>query len=247
MEQTLDLKVLFYMLRAKWIWIVVTAIIGALCAFGVSTFLMTEQFTSSAQVYISNSQSVQQNNKISTSDLTASKSIADTYRIILASPRATDLLKHKLSENEQFTNSAIQSYNMNISVVDESEILTIKVTSPDPNIAALVCNTMVEVSVDLISEIFEGGCSNPLGEAVANYRPTSPNTRTNMLVGALLGACLVSALIVLLSLMDNRVKDEADFVSKVGIPVLGEVPSIHGNNTKKENYGKYAYSKKQNN
>ena len=245
MEKTLDFKVLFYMLRTKWVAIVLTAIVGALGAFGISTFLLTEQFTSSAGVYISNSQSIQ-GNKISTSDLTAAKSMADTYRIILASPRATDLLKYKLSENAQFTSSAIQSYNVNISVVDDSEVLTIKVTSPDPHIAALVCNTMVDVSVDLISEIFEGGRSYPLGEAVANFTPTSPNTRSNMVVGALLGIFASCALIILFSLMDNRVKDEADFTAKVGIPVLGEVPSICDHNTDKEDYGNYAYAKKQN-
>lgn len=246
MEKTLDLKVIFCMLRAKWVWIVLTTIVSALCAFCISTFLLTEQFVSTSQVYISNSQNVQ-SGKTSTSDLTAAKSMADTYCIILESPRATDLLKHKLSENEQFTSSAIQSYSMHISVEDESEVLIIKITSPDPNIAALICNTMVEVASDLISEIFEGGRANPLGEAVPNYTPASPNTRSNMIIGALLGLFVSCALVVLLSLMDNRVKDEADFVSKVGVPVLGEVPSIHEYNPKKENYGSYAYAKKQNN
>ncbi|MBQ5390706.1 MAG: hypothetical protein IIU58_07350 [Clostridia bacterium] len=246
MEKTLDFKVLFYMLRTKLVWIILAAIIGSLLAFCVSSFLLTEQFAASTQFYISNSQE-QNNNKVNSADLVVSRSIASTYCIILESKRATDLLKHKLSEKEQFARSAIKSYNMDVSVMGDSEVLKITVTSPDPNIAALVCNTMVDVSVDMISEIFEGGRSNPLGEAVPNYTPISPNIRSNMAIGALLGICLSCALIILVSFMDNRVKDEADFVSKVGIPVLGEVPSIHGPNTEKDGYGYYAYSKKQKN
>ena len=244
MEKTLDFKVIFYMLRTKIVWIVLAAIIGALGAFCISTFLLTEQFTSSTQFYISNSQE-QQNSKVSGADLSVSRSIASTYCIILESKRATDLLKHKLSENEQFNSSSVKAYSMKVTVVDDSEVLRITVTSPDPNIAALVCNTMVDVSVDMISEIFEGGRSNPLGEAVPNYTPTAPNTRSNMAVGGVLGICVACALIILVSFMDNRVKDEADFVSKVGVPVLGEVPSIHEPNSGKDGYGYYAYSKKQ--
>ena len=244
MEKTLDFKVIFYMLRTKIVWILLAAIVFSLGAFCVSSFLLTEQFTASTQFYISNSQE-QTNNKVSGADLSVSRSIASTYCIILESKRATDLLKYKLSEKEQFNRSAIKSYSMDVSVMDDSEVLKITVTSPDPNMAALVCNTMVDVSVDLISEIFEGGRSNPLGEAVPNYTPTAPNTRSNMAVGALLGVCFACALIIFVSFMDNRVKDEADFVSKVGVPVLGEVPSIHGPSTEKEGYGYYAYSKKQ--
>ena len=48
-------------------------------------------------------------------------------------------------------------------------------------------------------------------------------------------------------LADNRVKDEADFVSKIGIPVLGEVPSIHELGGGKEGYGYYGDYQKQNN
>lgn len=254
MEKTLDFKVIFYMLRTKLVWIVVAAIVGALAAFAISSFLLTEQFTSETQVYISNLQEAQDYNKVNTSDLNASRSMASTYRIILESKRATDLLKHKLLSNEQFINASTQIYKVNLSVVDNSEVLTITVTSPDPNVAAIVCNTMVDVSADLISEIFEGGRSNSLGEAVADYVPTSPNTRLNMVIGALLGIAVAGSLTILGFIVDNRVKDENDFVQKVGVPVLGEVPSMHEDaprkrsRKKKKGYGYYyAYTKKSNN
>lgn len=241
MEKTLDLKVIFYILRTKLVWLLLAAIIGSLCAFGISTFLLPERFTSSAQFYISNSQELQ-STKVSGVDLNVSKSIASTYCIILKSVRATDLLKHKLSANEQFTSSDTKSFDIKVSVVDDSEVLQIVVTSPDPNIAALVCNTMVDVSVDLISEIFEGSRSNPLGQAVPNYTPAFPNTRSNMLIGGLLGICIACALFVFLSFADNRVKDETDFIDKVGIPVLGEVPSIHDPDFGKDGLGHYGNS-----
>ena len=68
-----------------------------------------------------------------------------------------------------------------------------------------------------------------------------------MLLGALLGMVLAAALVLVVYLADNRVKDEADFVSKIGIPVLGEVPSIHELDGGKEGYGYYGDYQKQNN
>lgn len=253
MEKSLDFKVVFYMLRTKFIWVVLAGIVGALVAFAVSSFLLTEQFTSSTRVYISNTQEVEEST-ISNGDLSASKSMAKTYRIILESRRATELLKEKLKQDTRYTGSKIRSYKTSFSVVDNTEILNIIVESPDPEIAALVCNTMVQVAIELVSDIFDGGKCNSLGEAVPNYSPSSPNTRMNMVVGMLIGFAISGALVVFWFLLDNRVKDESDFVQKVGIPVLGEVPSMHEDaprvkRSKKNKKGKgyyYAYANKSN-
>lgn len=255
MERTLDFKVIFYMLRTKVIWVVVAAVVGALAAFAISAFLLTEQFTSQTQVYISNTQELQ-DSKIQSSDLTASRSMANTYCIILESPRASDLLKEKLEQNETYAQSKVKTYDLSFSVVSNTEVLRIRVKSADPQLSALVCNTMVEVAIDLINEIFDSGRCNPLGEAVPNYVPSSPNIRANMLIGLMAGMVISGALVVFWFMLDNRVKDENDFVQKVGIPVLGEVPSMHeagGKNRKrkgkkKKGYGYYyAYTKQSNN
>lgn len=256
MEKTLDFKVIFYMLRTKIIWVVVAAMVGALAAFTISSFLLTEMFTSQTRVYISNTQEMHDSNKTQSSDLSASRSMANTYCIILESTRAKDLLQYKLSQNEEYTNATVQDYQLRFSVVDNTEVLKIEVRSADPKVSALVCNTMVDVAIDMISEIFDSGRCNPLGEAVPNYVPSFPDIRSNMLIGLVVGVMLSATLIIFWFMLDNRVKDENDFVQKVGIPVLGEIPSMHadvsqgraGKGMKKKGYGYYyAYTKQTNN
>lgn len=255
MEKSLDFKVIFYMLRTKIVWIVVSAMIGALAAFAISSFLLTEMFTAETQVYVSNTQELQ-DSKVQSSDLSASRSMANTYCIILESPRAKDLLNYKLSQDEAFTSSKVQEYQLRFSVVDNTEVLKIEVRSADPKLSALVCNTMVDVAIDMINEIFDSGRCNPLGESIPNYVPSSPDIRSNMLIGLVLGVVLSGALIIVWFMLDNRVKDENDFVQKVGIPVLGEIPSMHPNvvkrrtkkGSKKKGYGYYyAYTKQSDN
>jgi len=100
--------------------------------------------------------------------------------------------------------------------------------------------TSPRTGMPIFEDIFEGGRCNSLGEATPEYRQCFPNVRNMMLVGALLGMALAAGAILIVYLVDNRVKDEADFVSKIGIPVLGEVPSIHELDGGKEGYGYYA-------
>ncbi|MBR5539591.1 MAG: hypothetical protein IKU61_06800 [Clostridia bacterium] len=248
MEQALDFKSLFYMLRKKFYWVIIALFLGVLAGFFISEYLMTDMFVSSTQIYISNSQETQIIDKVSGSDITASRSMANTYCIILQSQRSTDLLKAKLQENELYlnTSSKLRNYTVTISVQSNTEVLKISAKAGDPMIAALVCNTVVEVASELISEIFESGRANSLGDASVNYTPASPNTRLNIIIGAVVGILIAGGLIVLSFLADNRVKDESDFVRKVGIPVLGEVPSMHVEENGKEDYYYYANYKKQN-
>ncbi len=245
MEQTLDFKVIFYLVRKNIIWIFIAAVIGATTAFLFSKYMLDEKYTSSAQVYISNSQGLR--SEIDAGDLSAAKSMASTYRIILQSDKAIALLKEALAHNQTYLDAPYKNYTYGVSVRDESEVLRISVTSRDPNLSAEICNEMVNVSEKLIGEIFsDSGRSHSLGSAKPSTTPSSPNIKSNMLIGVVVAILLSSTIFVLWALLDNRVKDEADFVSKVKIPVLGEVPSIHENTDLKDGYY-YAYSKKQDN
>lgn len=74
--------------------------------------------------------------------------------------------------------------------------------------------------------------------------PTSryaPNYQRNTMMGALLGAFLAAALIVLRELMDDHVKDEEALEERFGLPVLGSIPNIAEASRKNNDYG---YSKK---
>lgn len=245
MEQTLDFKVIFFMLRKKLGWIIVATVLGAVIAFLFSEYMLDEKYTSSAQIYITNTQELDQ--QIDAGDLSAARTMASTYCIILQSEKARSLLSEQLATNQAYINSKYKSsYTLSVSVRDESEVLRITSTSRDPELSAAVCNEMINVSSMLIEQIFDGGQSHSLGDAMASKTPSSPNIRANMLTGAIVACVVMCALLILWAMLDNRVKDEADFVAKVKIPVLGEVPSIHENIEIKDGYY-YAYSKKQDN
>lgn len=245
MNQELDKQIILAAVRRHLPAILISTVVGMLLAFAISNFMLDKQYESTAQVYISNvnEATIQ---KVTTSDLTAAKSMANTYRVIMTSTRAGQMLRAELANDPDFDLAYLDAYKLTTSIVNDTEIIKISVKCGDPKMAALICNKMVDVSTILISDIFEGGRCNSLGAANPEYNPCFPNVRNMMLIGALIGMAMAAGVILIVYLVDNRVKDEADFVSKIGIPVLGEVPSIHELDGGKEGYGYYADYQKQN-
>lgn len=246
MNQELDTQIIFAALRRHLPAILISTVVGMLLAFSISNFMLPKKYESKAQVLISNvdEATIQ---KVTASDLSAAKSMANTYCVIMTSARASEELRRRLANDPDFDLAYLDAYKLTTTVEVSTEVINISVKCADPKMAALICNKMVEVSTDLISSIFEGGRCNSLGEAKPEYNPCFPNVRNIMLLGALLGMVFAAALVLVVYLADNRVKDEADFVSKIGIPVLGEVPSIHELDGGKEGYGYYGDYQKQNN
>ena len=245
MNQDLNKQIIIAAVRRHLLAILLSVIVGMLLAFAISNYMVDKQYESKAQVYISNVDAATYQ-KVTTSDLSAARTMANTYRYIMSSERAVQMLRKELASDPEFDIAYLDSYSTKMSVVGDTEIIEIAVRCRDPKMAALICNKIVAISTVLISDIFEGGKCNSLGEAKPEYNPCFPNVRNMMLLGAVVGLLLSAAAIMLVYLLDNRVKDETDFASKLGIPVLGEVPSIYELEYGRENYGYYADYKKQN-
>ena len=186
MNQELDKQIILAAIRRHLPAILISTVVGMLLAFMISNFMLDKQYESTAQVYISNvnEATIQ---KVTQSDLTAAKSMANTYRVIMPSPRAAQELRARLANDPEFDLDYLDAYKLTTSIVNDTEIIKISVKCGDPKMAALICNTMVDVSTNLISDIFEGGRCNSLGEATPEYRQCFPNVRNMMLIGALLG------------------------------------------------------------
>ena len=86
MNQELDKQIILAAIRRHLPAILISTVVGMLLAFMISNFMLDKQYESTAQVYISNvnEATIQ---KVTQSDLTAAKSMANTYRVIMTSPR----------------------------------------------------------------------------------------------------------------------------------------------------------------
>ena len=230
---------LFHIFGLLWqkVWIIVLSmiLIGAIL-FSYSLFLITPLYKASAQMYVNNSNisiggtSV----SISSSELTAAKSLLEVYVIILK----TRLTLERVIEELDLKYTYEQLNNMvSANSVNGTEIFEISVSSPDPAEAEKIVNKIVEILPDRISDVVDGSSVRLVDHAVLPTEKDSPNCTYYAIIGLLIGAILSCDVVILIDVLDNTVRGEEYLSQRYNIPVLAVVPDVY--ESKKHSYGKY--------
>ena len=221
--------------------IIATILLVAAAAFGITYYLITPQYTATALMYVNNSSfSVGSTSfSISSAELTAAKSLVDTYVVILKSRNTLEEIIRQ--DNLSYTYEEL--YDMIESeAVNSTEIFEIDVTSPSAAEAEHIANTIAAVLPDKIASIVEGSDVRIVDYAVIPSERTSPSYTINTVIGALVGLVFASAVVILRYLFDESIRSE-DYLTQTypSIPLLAVVPDMM--QASKGNYGDYYSSR----
>lgn len=114
---------------------------------------------------------------------------------------------------------------MEVNNPDSTHIIEIIVTCDDLELSWNIANALLNVSVDQIYQII--GSSEPTvidySEAEA-VEDVTPSLAKYMIIGGLLGAVLVCAVLIVRMLMDTTMHSEEDVDRYLQLPVLASVP-----------------------
>lgn len=221
---------LLRILRALWrrAWaIVLAAIICGGAFFAYTKFMVTPLYQASALMYVNSSDISLGGTKVSISqgELSAAKSLIETYSVIL-NTRTT--LNEVIEEAElECTYGELLSM-ISAEAVNNTEVFRISVTNPDPEQAALIANTIAQVLPEKIASIVEGSSARIVDTAVVPAVPISPNYTKNTAIGALLGIVLVCAVVVVMELLDDKIHDTDYLLQTYDLPVLAVIPNLMG-------------------
>ncbi len=250
-EQNEEVEIdLVHLATVVWhnIWIVIaSAAVCAAVAFSISFFMITPLYEASTMVYINNSTSIG-SLSISAADLTASKSLAQTFEVILTSHSVQDQIIEQAGV--EYTREQIKNI-VSSTDVNSTEILKITATTPDPEISARVADAATDAASKKMMEVVDGCSVRNIDYALVPVEKASPNIRNNTLIGVFIGILLSVAFLVVMELMDSQIRTEAELRRIIGdIPVLGVIPLFDSHTSdsryggKYEKYG-YGYSRKQ--
>ncbi|WP_201343253.1 Wzz/FepE/Etk N-terminal domain-containing protein [Streptococcus suis] len=215
----IEIDVLFLL---KTIWrkkflILLTAVLTAGLAFVYSSFLVTPQYDSTTRIYVV-SQNVEAGAGLTNQELQAGTYLAKDYREIILSQDVLTQVATELNLKESLKEK------ISVSIPVDTRIVSISVRDADPNEAARIANSLRTFAVQKVVEVTKVSDVTTLEEAVPAEEPTTPNTKRNILLGLLAGGILATGLVLVIEVLDDRVKRPQDIEEVMGLTLLGIVP-----------------------
>ncbi len=242
MDKQFNLTDLLKLYLRHWWRIIVVMLICAILSGVYTLFFINPTYESAGSLYAENtSDTVSGTTNVNLSEVMVRQELVKTYAEVLSS----NVFLKKVAEETNLGYTYRDILNM-ITMRDknETEILIISVESEDPAHAYIIAQTMINLASDQIAEIVEGGNVKVLDEPEYPEEPSSPSLVKNIAVGLFGGLILCMAVIYVLELLDNKVKDSEMLSKTFKYPVLGEVPYISAAINSKKNMNNGAFPKR---
>nr|AKE79820.1 chain length determinant protein Wzd [Streptococcus suis]AKE79884.1 chain length determinant protein Wzd [Streptococcus suis] len=213
----IDILLLLKTIWRKKFLIILTALFGAGIAFVYSSFLVTPQFDSTTRIYVV-SQNVEAGAGLTSQELQAGTYLVKDYKEIILSQDVLTQVATELNLKESLKEK------ISVSIPVDTRIVSISVRDADPNEAARIANSLRTFASQKIIEVTKVSDVTTLEEAVPAEEPSTPNTKRNILLGLLGGSILATGLVLVMEILDDRVKRPQDIEEVMGLTLLGVVP-----------------------
>jgi polysaccharide export protein, MPA1 family len=213
------------MLKVLWkrkLIIALAAIISGAIAFGYSSFVIKPEFTSTTRIYVVNRN---QGDKpgLTNQDLQAGSYLVKDYREIILSQ---DVLEKVVADQKLNIDAKTLARKVQVTVPADTRIVSISVRDGLPEEASRIANALREVASQKIIAVTRVSDVTTLEEARPAQSPSSPNIRRNTILGFGAGAGLVIVVVLIIELLDDRVKRPEDIEEVMHLSLLGVIPNL---------------------
>ncbi len=223
MEKHIDLLDLIKLCIRRWWALAIGFVSGGLALFLATIFLMTPIYVSAGSLYTENTDDVltQEITNVNLNTIMARQALVQTYAEVLTS----NVFLKKVAQESGLGYTHDQLLGMiTMSSKNETEILVISVKSADPQHAYIIAQTITNLASEQVSSVVRGGSVKILDEPEYPNSPSSPNVSRNTMVGMLLGFMISAIVVVMIEMLDNKVKNAEQISEQFQYPVLGEIP-----------------------
>lgn len=218
--EEIDLTELFDYFLKRALYIVIAAIVCLILGLTYTLFLKEPKYKSDVNVIIVNKElqatSLQ-------SDLAANQKLAATYRELVESRR----ILNQVIDNLQLNYTIGELQNMiSVENVNETEIIKITVSSADAKEAKKIANETAEIFQDEVKDIYNLENVSIVDNAVLAKAPYNINIVKESVIYIALGMVLSCGVIFVIYYFDNTIKSIDQVEKRLGVPVIGTVPSV---------------------
>ena len=221
MEETIDLREYFFILKKK-LWIIVTsALVCGLISGLVSFFALTPIYQANTSLIVNKEVGNKVTEMTTTDDLNYVQKLAITYGEIIKSRAVITPTIEKLDLNMTYEELASA---VSVTNVSDTQIIKISVQHENPKVAMKICNTIPSIFSEEVQRIVKASGVEVIDKAILPTNPIKPNKKMNVLIAMVLGVMVSIFIIFLIEALNTKIKEPKDIEEKLGIPVFGVVP-----------------------
>ena len=214
------LQDIFWALKKYILWIVAASVAGALVSYAYTELFVAPVY--SAQVSMVVFASEREGTDVSSTQLSADFSLANTYTALMNSQPVCEAVSEAMGG--KLSASAI-SEMIDAERTTSTQVIKVDIRSGNPNLAVEVGNALLQVAPQVLTD--KAGGEMSAVNSAKSATMVSPDLRSNVLYGFMIGLVLSCAVVILIAVLDTTIWREEDLERAYpNIPVLGGVPSM---------------------
>lgn len=216
-EMEIDLREVFFALKKRALVIVAALLAGGLIAGVYTHTLVTPVYSATSTMLVLTKETT----LTSLADLQLGTQLTKDYSMLITSRTVLQEVVDNLRLDMGYRQLEAA---VTVSNPEDTRILEITVTDPDPVMAKEIVDELAEVSSEFIGDQMEVIPPKIIEDGEVPTSQTSPNMRKNVLFGAMAGLLLAAGTVVLMTVMDDSIRSEDDIERYLGIPTLASIP-----------------------
>ncbi|MBE6732859.1 MAG: hypothetical protein E7561_02550 [Ruminococcaceae bacterium] len=220
------LDIVFKLLE-KWYVIVIAALVFLSSAFVYVQFLCTPMYSSTAKLFIFNTEA----NSQSTSELSVSTYLARDYAELIVDRAVLEDVIDNL--NLKKTYGSLKS-SININNPEGTRILEITVRTEDPKLSKKIVDEVCKVSQQKIVDLMGIDRVNIISDGQLSSAPSSPNKQRYIVTSFFLGIAVAIVAIFVVDMLSDKIESEDDIQKYLDMSVLATIPYANTLSKKKK-------------
>lgn len=202
---------------------IVLPIVFALVTAVASWTMLANTYTATVSMYVlaNSSQSANSSSTFYT-DLNASQMLTNDVAELIKSDRVLNQTANDLGMVE----SDLEDYEVDVASSTTTRLITISVTGDTPNSTAAIANGLANTTNTVAQEIMDVEAVNVIDQAPVPDSPSGPPRTMYVAVAFLAGIFVAVALIILMDMVNTRIRKPEEIEELLDIPVIGRIPVI---------------------
>ncbi len=237
-EQSIDLRVLWKVLKDHLLPIAACAVIAAVVGLVLSVAVIPKQYASEATMVVKNTDETSSSTLLNINDINAAQKMVATCQVVFTTNQVLSELQ------SSFSNFSINELRdmIVIEAVNNTEILRVSVTTGDPQTSKDIATKLTELAINKFKSVYDNGSIQIVSEPELPESHTFPSVPMFVLVGLFIGLVISYIVFLVIEMVDVKVKPDDDLMQLYGIPVFAEIMNFEISDKGSYKYNYYSHS-----